>query len=228
VDDAADWQAGSDWDRMLSEVRPRAGTRKLLLLGVALCRRVWDRFPYDDCRRAVEAVERLADHPRVGEEDYAIAAEADAAMERLQDGYARVHQAGPGPRGAYLAATACGGLWHDPNGLIEQVAGAAAIAAAGSTEGPAWEAEQRAQVELLRELFGNPFRSVAADRSYLTSDVIGLARTIYEDRAFDRMPVLADALQEAGCGDVDILAHCRGAEPHVRGCWVVDRLLGRA
>jgi hypothetical protein len=221
----AEWQAAADWGRMLNQVRARAGTRKLLLLAVALCRRIWDRFPYDDCRRAVEAVERLADHPRVDEEDYAIAAEADAAMERLQEGYGRVHEADPGPRGAYLAATACGGMWHDPDGMIEGVAGAAAIAATGAAEGPAWEAERHAQAGLLREVFGNPFRPVAADRSWRTPDVVGLARAIYEDRAFDRLPILADALQDAGCADEDVLGHCRSGGPHVRGCWVVDLLL---
>src|SRR5262249_45247069 len=103
----------------------------------------------------------------------------------------------------------------------------AAVAAAGDAEGPAWEAERRAQARLLHELFGNPFRPVAADRSWLTSDVVGLARAIYDDRAFDRLPSLADALQDAGCDQADVLAHCRGGGPHVRGCWVVDLLLGK-
>jgi hypothetical protein len=223
-----EWQAAADWNRMLNQVRPQARTRQLLLLGVALCRHIWDRLPDDDCRRAVEAVERLADHPRVDDEDSAIAAEADAAMERLQEGYARFHQADdPGPRGGYIAATTCAGLWHDPGGLIEWTALAAAIAAAGAAEGPAWEAERRAQAGLLHEVFGNPFRPVAADRSWLTSGVVGLARGIYQDRAFDRLPILADALQEAGCAHADILAHCRGPGQHARGCWVVDALLGK-
>jgi hypothetical protein len=222
-----EWQAAADWGCMLNQVRARAGTRKLLLLAVALCRRVWDRFPDADCRRAVLAVEQLADHPRVDDEDSAIAAEADAAMTRLQEGYARVHQAAPGPRGAYLAAVTCCGMWHDPNGMIEETAGAAAIAAAGAAEGPAWEAERRAQAGLLQEVFGNPFRPAAADRSWRTADVVGLARGVYEDRAFDRLPILADALEEAGCNHADVLAHCRGDGPHVRGCWVVDLLLGK-
>lgn len=156
-------QADSGWGSALDRVRSAAGTRGLLLLAVALCRRVWDRFPHDDCRRAVEAVERLADHPQVDGEDYAVAAEADAAMERLQEGYWRVHEAAPGTRGAYLAATACGGMWHDPKGLIGDVAAAAAIAAAGGAEGPAWEAERRAQAALFVEFAGTPPRPPAAD-----------------------------------------------------------------
>jgi len=79
----------------------------------------------------------------------------------------------------------------------------------------------------IREIFGNPFRPVAIDPRWRTSDVVGLAGAIYEDRAFDRMPVLADALMDAGCADEQVIGHCRGQGPHVRGCWVVDLVLGK-
>jgi hypothetical protein len=85
----------------------------------------------------------------------------------------------------------------------------------------------QAPAELLRDIFGNPFRPVTADPSWLTSTVVALARGIYDDRAFDRLPILADALQDAGCDHADILAHCRSDDPHARGCWVVDLLLGK-
>jgi hypothetical protein len=81
--------------------------------------------------------------------------------------------------------------------------------------------------ELIREIFGNPFRPVAIDPRWLTETVVALATGIYAERAFDRMPILADALEEAGCDHADILSHCRGDGPHVRGCWVVDLLLGK-
>ncbi len=81
--------------------------------------------------------------------------------------------------------------------------------------------------DLIRCLFGNPFRPLAAHTPWLTSTVLALARGIYEDRAFDRLPVLADALQDGGCADPDILAHCRSDGPHVRRCWVVDLVLGK-
>lgn len=82
------------------------------------------------------------------------------------------------------------------------------------------------RARLLRDVF-TPFHPTAFDASWRTEAVIALARGVYEDRAFDRLPVLADALEDAGCADADILAHCRGDGPHVRGCWVVDLVLGK-
>jgi hypothetical protein len=81
---------------------------------------------------------------------------------------------------------------------------------------------------LAREIFGNPFRPLACDPAWLTTDVLALARGIYDERAFDRMPILADALQDAGCTNDDVLNHCRAEAVHVRGCWVVDLLLGKS
>ena len=86
--------------------------------------------------------------------------------------------------------------------------------------------ESRALADSIRDIFGNPFCPAALDRVWLTTDVIALARGIYAERAFDRMPILADALQDAGCDNAEVLDHCRGPGPHVRGCWVVDLLLG--
>ena len=84
------------------------------------------------------------------------------------------------------------------------------------------------QCSLLRDLFNNPFRPVAFDPNWRTSDVVSIARAMYESRDFSPMPILADALQDAGCEHADILDHCRGTGPHVRGCWVVDLVLGKA
>jgi hypothetical protein len=82
--------------------------------------------------------------------------------------------------------------------------------------------------ELLRDIFGNPYASVTFAPRWLTADVVGLARGIYEDRAFDRMPILADALLDAGVEDERVLAHCRSATPHVKGCWLIDGLLSKS
>jgi hypothetical protein len=79
-----------------------------------------------------------------------------------------------------------------------------------------------------RDVFGpNPFALPTFAAAWRTTDVLGLARGIDAERAFDRMPILADALQDAGCDDQRILDHCRGPSPHVRGCWVVDLVLGK-
>jgi hypothetical protein len=81
--------------------------------------------------------------------------------------------------------------------------------------------------EILRDIFGNPFRPIALDPRWLTSSVLDLARSIYDERAFDRLPILADALMDAGCDHDEIISHCRTEGPHVRGCWVVCLLLGK-
>ena len=87
--------------------------------------------------------------------------------------------------------------------------------------------EPREQVKLLRDIIGNPFRAVTIDPSWRTEAVVGLAAGMYESRNFSPMPVLADALEDAGCTSPDLLAHCRKAGPHARGCWVVDLVFGR-
>jgi hypothetical protein len=77
------------------------------------------------------------------------------------------------------------------------------------------------------DIFGNPFRPVSFNPEWRTSTVLTLAQNIYDSRDFSAMPILADALQDAGCNGEDILNHCRGLGPHVRGCWVVDAVLGK-
>jgi len=87
--------------------------------------------------------------------------------------------------------------------------------------------ESLLECDLLRDIFGNPFRPVSFSLSWRTDTAVALARQMYESRDFGAMPILADALQEAGCDSDDILSHCRGPGPHVRGCWVVDLVLGK-
>lgn len=81
--------------------------------------------------------------------------------------------------------------------------------------------------EVFRDIFGSPFRSESIETAWRTGAVTALADAIYADRAFDRLPILADALEDAGCTNRAILDHCRGPGPHVRGCWVVDLVLGK-
>jgi hypothetical protein len=81
---------------------------------------------------------------------------------------------------------------------------------------------------LLLDIFGNPFRPVAFNPAWRTSTAVGVAQAMYDAREFNAMPILADALQDAGCEDNAILSHCQGAGPHVRGCWVVDLVLNKS
>jgi hypothetical protein len=87
--------------------------------------------------------------------------------------------------------------------------------------------ESLIQAGFARCILGNPFRPVTFDPRWRSADTVALARGIYEDRAFDRLLLLADALMDAGCDDEQVIGHCRSEGPHVRGCWVVDSVLGK-
>src|SRR5262249_51534281 len=135
---------------------------------------------------------------------------------------------------AHLAARKATKDWSDPATPWATFMSAQNAVFAVETEGKstAADAERMAQCEVLRELFGPlPFRPLAIDPTWLSwkaGIVSELARAIYDERTFDRMPFLGDALEEAGCGDPKILAHCRAEAVHVRGCWLVDLLLGKS
>jgi hypothetical protein len=87
--------------------------------------------------------------------------------------------------------------------------------------------ELAVQAALIRDIFANPFRPVAFSPEWRTNTAVSLARQMYESRDFSAMPILADALQDAGCDNEDVLNHCRHPGVHVRGCWCVDLLLGK-
>src|SRR5262245_19704469 len=93
-----------------------------------------------------------------------------------------------------------------------------------------FRAECREQPPLLRDIAGNPFRPIALEPNWLRQDdntVLKMASILYQERRCADLPILADALEDAGCDNADILSHLRGPGPHVRGCWVVDLLLGK-
>jgi len=86
----------------------------------------------------------------------------------------------------------------------------------------------RSFADVVRDVIGNPFRSRFFPQHWRTSDALGVARGIFEDQAFDRLPILSDALMDAGCDNERIIVHCRDDSMHVRGCWVVDLVLGKS
>ena len=214
----AEWLAATDPMPMLKHLRGEASDRKLRLVAVACCRRIWHLLTDERSRIAVDLAERDADG-LVRETD--LRESAQAANEAYRYG----NPLGPHDNAAY-ASVHVGGRdrWHSASSAAAYAAYAVRYPVGGEE---AKLAEQAHQTSLLRDIFGNPFRPVAIDPSWLTTDVRLLATGIYDDKAFDRMPILADALQDAGCTNDDILSHCRSEGPHVRGCWVVDLLLGK-
>ena len=127
------------------------------------------------------------------------------------------------------AGNAVLGLWsarHDRYPLIFAVdIGLGALSACEQNK-DIWNFREIPKIcQTIREIFGNPFRPVTYEPRWKTADVLGIARMIYKERAFDRMLILADALMEAGCDNEEILAHCRSKGEHVRGCWVVELIL---
>jgi hypothetical protein len=196
----------------------KASDRKLRLFAVARCRQLWHLLTDERSRLAVEVGERFADQQATTadlNEAAAVAAEAEAWPRR-----ATVNAVGARvARSAVVERDPTGNDVWDTAWDLGDADMQEALMAAANQEAP-----------ILRELFGNPFRPVALDRAWLARQggvVQKLPQAIYEERAFDRMPILADALEEVGCANADILSHCRSAGPHVRGCWVIDLLLGK-
>jgi hypothetical protein len=119
----------------------------------------------------------------------------------------------------------------DPEVKFGSVSNMAISAAYWESANPAlttFDFEQATHVRFIRDLFGNPFRQTSFEPNWLTPNVIDLAQTIYQDRSFENMPMLADALMDAGCNNDDILEHCRLPNEHIRGCWVLDQILGKS
>jgi hypothetical protein len=209
------WLAATEPYSMFAYLENRVSDRKFRLISVACCRRIWGLLTDDRCQNAVEVAERYADGVAT-EEDLIAAGRAvyppNASFPIGCPGAAR-DAAGK----TTWIADQFGSTYHASLQSYD-----AAFATGDEKK------EQVSQCQLIREIIGNPFRRVAIRPRWLTSDVLGLARGIYDDRAFDRLPILADALIDAGCDNADILDHCRSPGPHVRGCWVVDLLTGRS
>jgi hypothetical protein len=224
----ADWLVCNDPRPMLEFLLESATDRKLRVFACASCRLVWYLFTDERSRRAVEAAERLADGA-IGD-----LVAADAAY------------------GAYREAKTADG-YDDNSDVHPEYAGHLPFVAWATTQAAdfasewvlslptAWDdggAFAEAQCGLLRDLFGNPFRPAVVDSVWLTwnsGTVPRLAEAAYQECELPsghldmaRLALLADTLENAGCDDAEILSHLRSAGPHVRGCWVVDRLTGRS
>ena len=218
------WLAATDPKKLLKHLHSRTRERKRRLYAVACCRRVWQHFRGPQCHACLEVAEQFAD----GAADVHT---VSAAEEKAMAAYSLCRDAGDEPSTAAADAVygaTCTDVGWDIADFARNSALTAAVAGVARAEAKvARAAEAAAQLALLHCVFGNPFRSQSADPQWLTATVRQLAAGIYDEKAFDRMPILADALQDAGCEEELLLSHCRGPGPHVRGCWVVDLMLGK-
>jgi len=219
-----EWLASVEPGGMLRFLRDYASDRKLRLFACACCRHIWHFLTDRRCRAAVEQAERYADGQASKNDLTPVRVEASKAALREDIPYWR--------RTAFHACSNAVG-----DGPAPQVAEWVAIGTVGSasfkpSRRSEYEPAVAAQVGLLRDLF-RPFRPLMLDPAMQTPQAVTLARAAYEQRDLPaghldpaRLAVLADALEEAGCDQADLLGHLRGPGEHVRGCWAVDLLLG--
>ena len=210
----AEWLASEDPFEMFERVRPAISARKVRLLGCACLSWVWRWGMEETIPEAIHTAEAFADGLATGE-DLTCAAGDLAVLRREYEEPWR-----PYPRALELTE-----LLTSPDSPHEWIS---ELRVFGTDMFVIDEPEWKKMGNLARDVFGNPFRPATFDTAWRTSTVVSLASQMYESRDFGAMPILADALQDAGCDSDDILSHCRDAKhPHVRGCWVVDLVLGK-
>jgi hypothetical protein len=249
----ADWLECVDPWRMLTFLGDRADARKKRLLACACVRRVWPLLLDKRLRKAIRLAERVADG-QVAEKHLGTALVlVNFLREELM--VRAMRKPGWPARAArvavHAAAVAVQGALsvkgprlekpcdiRDPLDVLSATRFARTAARAheaqreerlGESSKPRRGLESLDAVQLLRELFGNPFRPVTVDPAWLAWNeraIPKMALAMYDKRRFRGLPALADELEKAGCVESDILSHCRAPTAHVRGCWVVDALLG--
>jgi hypothetical protein len=221
----AEWLACPAPTPMLEFMRAKASDRKLRLFALAAWRLSYGKYlpantaeePADSGPYTIGVAERYADGDATQEEIEAAEQNAREYGDQFLDAIFGFTE----PFIAYMAVADFFG-----QSAFDVARGAVLIS--DPTE------LRLTHANLLRDLFGNPFRPVAINAFWLTPSVRSLATAAYEERILPsgeldtaRLAVLADALEEAGCDNADILTHLRSPGPHVRGCWAVDLLLGK-
>jgi hypothetical protein len=230
----AEWLECTNPEPMLKSLRGKASDRKARLFIVACCRYIWHRLTDSGSREVVEIAELHADHGATMED---LEAASEAAFEGFRENtsqYVRDTVFYVAQTGDCLATPEMERIW-DVGWTMDASWSTSMAAAEDLAEYGAWNSARdladKDLAALIRDIVGNPFRelpTIAPSWLFWHEEyVVKLAKAIYDERAFDRLPILADALEDASCGNPEILAHCRGPGPHVRGCWVVDLILGK-
>jgi hypothetical protein len=238
----AEWLKSTDPGRLLKHVfgtslshylaafvtrkQPRAKQRRMRLFLCACCRdcSMWETLGELE-RQAVEVAERYADGVASRQElkTAFLAAEWGMFGQNVPDSWWRRLF------NRFVLPTP----WADINPSDDEAVATADVAIDMCyVSSMPWRLAESGQCEIIRDIFGNPFRALPPVNPdvlrWNDATVSKLATGIYADSAFDRLPILADALEDAGCDNADLLSHCRSPGPHVRGCWAVDLLLGKA
>jgi hypothetical protein len=213
---------------LLDFVRSHTNARKARLFACGWVRRRWTELEgLEHCRSAVLIAERFAD-------GLASPEELRRACQAAYEDHCRHFGPELGLIGIDAVLAAEEDPWEFAKNLYSQSTEYYSVVplVADLREQQAlkeWiEAWHARCVSLVHDIYGNPFQPVAINPAWLSSDVISVTQGIYEDRAFGRMSILGDALEEAGCDNADILVHCRSRAEHVRGCWVLDAILGKS
>jgi hypothetical protein len=196
---------------MLEHLKGTLSERKARLLLAGVARLGWDDLKDDGCREAVIAAEEYADGLLTDEQ--LRAAGHKAAMARSDSWTSRI-----------LYARELAHVATDPDPIL-------AATLLGDWAVTINEPDRVELLKLIRELVGNPFRPVSMDSDWFAANekaASHIAWGIYEERAFDQLSILADALMDAGCEDRQLLGHLRSRAPHVLGCWALDLLLSKS
>jgi hypothetical protein len=239
-----EWLAREEAGPLFRDPGWSPGDRKVRLFCLACCERIRGLILDPRSRAAIEFLERNTDVPHSRRKG--IAEVRAAAKKAHDDAYMAMYQATePIEHAKKLALSNAANAAYDT--LHKNPRRAAEDTAAFAVHAIAWDwlvanhpeqlpnyprevgnSERLYQVLLLSDIFGNPFHPVFFDRAWRSDTAVSLAKHIYESREFSAMPILSDALQDAGCDNADVLNHCRDEKAtHVRGCWVVDLVLGK-
>jgi len=229
--DEAEWLVCTDPTWMLAFLKTRVSDRKLRLFSVACCRLMEDSVSERATLRAVAVAERYADG--LADDIELRDARTEVARDKGVRNY-RLRNAAAHLCCRELTTVIFGVLRY----AIENTAWPSPLVNRPVDWRKAVDAAERSEfpflIEFCRDIFCNPFRPTVVDPACRTPTVTALATAVYENRHplaatldADRLAVLADALDDAGCTDEQLLAHLRQSSPHVRGCWVIDLLLGK-
>ncbi len=230
-----EWLATGDPTPMMEYVRGKVSDRKLRLYSCGCCRMVWDSLVNRRSREALVYSEAFSDGIGAVEELWMHEYWAEGVAYGLDVKEERYRRERNGVIRGWMPEDDCteiDGVRTDNGERISFPTARNAAVAVECATSLTNDFSMRVDpsilsLPVLRDIFGNPFRPVVADPAWLTPTVQSIASSIYTDRAFDRLPILADALEEAGCTNAVVLLHCRQPGEHVRGCWVVDLVLGK-